>query len=60
MAAVTSYVRVPPQEPGWRRVTLEIAPFAESIQIALGPFCEKDRILAATSYKAKEDENTQL
>lgn len=45
----TSYVKVPPEEPGWRRVTLEMAPLAERMHMALGPFWEKEKILAATS-----------
>lgn len=32
-----SYVKVPPEEPGWRMVTLETAPFAERIQIPRAP-----------------------
>lgn len=47
----TSYVKVPPEEPGWCRVALEIDPFAESIQTARGPFSEKERILPTTSCK---------
>jgi len=29
---------MPPEEPGWRMVTLEIAPLAERMHIPLGPF----------------------
>jgi len=47
----TSYVKRPPEEPGWRIVTLEIAPLAERMQIPCGPFWEKERMVAATSFK---------
>lgn len=53
----TSYVRVPPEEPGWRKVTLEIAPLAESMQMERGPFWENDSILVATSCKQEREES---
>lgn len=49
----TSYVTVPPDVAGWRRVTLEMAPFADKMQTALGPFWENDIIFADTSWKIK-------
>ena len=49
----TSYVKIPPEEPGWRIVTLETAPLADRIQIPLGPFCANDRIFPATSCQVK-------
>ena len=42
---------MPPEEPGWRMVTFEIAPLAERMHIPLGPFWENDKIFPATSYK---------
>lgn len=33
-----SYVKIPPEEPGWRMVTFEIAPLAERTHIPRGPF----------------------
>lgn len=53
----TSYVRVPPEEPGWRKVTLEIAPMAERMQMERGPFWENDSILVATSCKQEREES---
>lgn len=32
---------MPPPIAGWRRVTLDTAPFADRIQTARGPCCEK-------------------
>lgn len=46
----TSYVKVPPEESGCRRVTFEITPFAERIQIARGPCWENDMIFIVTSF----------
>lgn len=37
MKCHTSYVKVPPEESGWRRVTFEITPLADKMQIARGP-----------------------
>lgn len=45
----TSYVTVPPNVAGWRRVALQMAPFAERIQMARDPCCEKAIMLDATS-----------
>lgn len=45
----TSYVNVPPEESGWRSVTLDITPFAERMHIARGPCWEKDMIFIVTS-----------
>lgn len=47
----TSYVTVPPDIAGWRRVTLQMAPFAERIQTVRGPCCEKAITFAAISCK---------
>lgn len=47
----TSYVTVPPNVAGWRRVALQMAPFAERIQTARDPCCEKAIMLDATSCK---------
>lgn len=47
----TSYVTVPPDIDGWRRVTLLIGPFAERIQIVRGPCCEKFITFVAISCK---------
>jgi len=49
MLAQTSYVTEPPDVAAWRRVTFDMAPLAERMQIALGPFWENDMILDATS-----------
>ena len=46
----TSYVRVPPEEVVWRRVTFEIVPLAERMQIARAPCWEKDITFIVTSY----------
>ena len=46
----TSYVRVPLDEAGWRRVTFEIVPLAERMQIAQDPCWEKDITFVVTSY----------
>lgn len=46
----TSYVTVPPDVAGWRRVTFDIAPVADKIQTALGPFWENDIIFEDTSW----------
>jgi len=40
---------VPPEVAGWRRVTVETAPFAERMETALGPCCENDMIFVAMS-----------
>ena len=40
---------MPPEVAGWRRVTVETAPFAERMQTALGPCCENDMIFVAMS-----------
>jgi hypothetical protein len=32
-----SYLKIPPEEPGWRIVTQETTPVAERIQTARGP-----------------------
>lgn len=45
----TSYVTVPPDIDGWRRVTLLMGPLAERIQTVRGPCCEKDITLDAIS-----------
>lgn len=44
-----SYVRIPPDEPGCRIVTLETAPLADRTQIPRGPLWENERIFPATS-----------
>lgn len=49
----TSYVTVPPEVAGWRSVTLQMAPFAESIQTVRGPCCENAMIFEATSCQNK-------
>ena len=46
-----SYVKIPPEEPGWRIVTFETAPLAERTHIPRGPFWAKERIFPATSCK---------
>lgn len=46
----TSYVTVPPEDDGCRRVTVETAPLADNTHIALGPCCEKAIIFVAMSY----------
>lgn len=45
----TSYVTEPPDIAGWRRVTLQMAPFAERMQTVRGPCCEKAIIFDAMS-----------
>lgn len=55
----TSYVKVPPEEVGWRRVTFEMVPFAESMHMARDPCWEKDITFIVTSYNnQKEYKNT--
>lgn len=49
----TSYVKVPPEESGWRSVTLDMAPFADRMQIAPGPCWENDIIFMVTSFGTK-------
>lgn len=46
---LTSYVNVPPEESGWRSVTLEITPLAERMHIARGPCWENDMTFIVTS-----------
>lgn len=57
MKSHTSYVRVPPEEVGWRSVTLEIVPFAERMHIARAPCCEKDMTFIVTSYNSNNNHN---
>lgn len=45
----TSYVAVPPEVAAWCRVTFDIAPFADKIHTALGPFWENAIIFDDTS-----------
>ena len=50
----TSYVKVPPEESGCRRVTFEITPLADRMQIARGPCCENDITFMVTSLRTIE------
>lgn len=45
----TSYVTVPPDVAVWQSVTLDMAPLADKMQTALGPFWGKDIIFNNTS-----------
>lgn len=45
---------MPPEEPGWRKVTLDMAPLAERMHIPMGPFWANEKIFPATSWKVKK------
>jgi len=47
----TSYVTVPPDVEGWRSVTVDTAPLADKMHIALGPCWENATIFVATSCR---------
>lgn len=48
-----SYLKIPPELPGWLIVTLETQPVAERIQTDRGPLWENDAILLTISCKWK-------
>lgn len=52
----TSYLKIPPETPGWRMTTLETAPVAERMQTARGPLWKNDNILLTTSWKCPKPE----
>jgi len=49
----TSYVTVPPEVDGWRRVTVDTEPFADKMHTALGPCCANAKSFAAISCVKK-------
>lgn len=52
----TSYVMVPPEVEGWRRVTVETAPFADNMHTALGPCCANPKSFDAISWEMLKEE----
>jgi hypothetical protein len=47
----TSYLKIPPEEPGWRIITLETTPVAERMQTARAPFWENTSNLVTISCR---------
>lgn len=46
----TSYLKIPPERPGWRITTLETTPVAERMQIAREPLSANEEILLTISW----------